>query len=344
MKALVYKGAGDIELEDIEAQAPAGDESLIKVRAVGICGSDFEGFLGKTGRRIPPMVMGHELAGTVEIPGSNSQFEKGDAVVVQPKLYCGQCTFCRQGLTNMCSGAEFFGVMSKNGGMAEYLVVPERCLHRVKDGLDLQKACLTEPLAVACRAAGQIPDNVLHRAEYTLLAGAGTIGLLILQVIKLRGVRNVIVSDMSDYRLDLAQKLGAEFRINPSKEDFLARVQEITSKRMADIAFEAVGFGASVSQAHSALKNRGTIVWVGLAQQMIELDMHRVVTAELKVRGSFLYSEEDFVNSLKLLESGEIQMDPIITKAVDLETGAEAFNELRNNKDGRIIKIILQPR
>ena len=343
MKALVYKGAGTIELDDIEQQAPVGDESLIKVRAAGICGSDLEGFLGKTGRRIPPMVMGHELAGTVEMPAPNSRLKKGDAVVVQPKLYCGKCAFCREGLTNLCSGAEFFGVMSKNGGMAEYLVVPERCLHHVKEGLDLQKACLAEPLAVACRAASQVPDKILHRAEYTLLAGAGTIGLLILQAIKLRGARNVIVSDMSDYRLDLAQKLGAEFRINPAKEDFLARVQEITSNRMADIAFEAVGFGASVSQAHSGLKNRGIIVWVGLAQQMIELDMHRVVTAELNVRGSFLYSEEDFVNSLKLLESGEIQMEPIITKAVDLAAGAEAFNDLRNNKDGRIIKIILKP-
>jgi threonine dehydrogenase-like Zn-dependent dehydrogenase len=200
---------------------------------------------------------------------------------------------------------------------------------------------LAEPLAVAWRAAGQIPDDLLQRAEYTLLAGAGTIGLLILQVIKLRGTRNVIVSDMSDYRLNLAQKLGAEFCINPSKEDFLARVQEITSSRMADIAFEAVGFGASVSQAHSALKNRGIIVWVGLAQQMIELDMHRVVTAELNVRGSFLYSEEDFVNSLRLLESGRIRTDPIITKAVGLEAGVEAFEDLRNNKDGRIIKTIL---
>lgn len=343
MKALVYKGAENIELEDIEQQAPVGDESLIRVRAVGICGSDLEGFLGKTGRRIPPMVMGHELAGTVEVPGINSRFEIGDAVVVQPKLYCGQCTFCREGLTNMCSGAEFFGVMSKNGGMAEYLVAPERCLHRVQDGLDLQKACLAEPLAVAWRAAGQVSDDVLHRADYTLLAGAGTIGLLILQAIKLRGARNVIVSDMSDYRLDLAQELGAEFRINPAKEDFLARVREITSNRMADIAFEAVGFGASVSQAHSALRNRGDIVWVGLAQRMIELDMHRVVTAELNVRGSFLYSEKDFVNSLKLLESGKIRTDPIITKAVGLEAGVEAFEDLRNNKDGRIIKIVLKP-
>lgn len=342
MKALVYKGAGTIELEDIEQPAPIEDESLIEVRAVGICGSDFEGFLGKTGRRTPPMIMGHEMAGTVEIPAAKSRFKKGDTVVVQPKLYCGTCTFCRQGLTNLCPGAEFFGVMSKNGGMAEYLAVPERCLHGVRKNLEAQKACMTEPLAVAYRAAHQVPENTLRRADYTVVVGAGTIGLLILQMIKLRGARNIIVSDMSDFRLDIAQQLGADFRINPRKEDFLARIQEITADRMADVAFEAVGFGASVSQAHSALKNRGLVVWVGLAQQMIEINMHRIVTGELNVRGSFLYSEEDFINSLKLIEIGQIRMDPIISMSVDLEEGVAAFRNLQNNPDGRVIKIVLQ--
>jgi len=342
MKALIYKAAGVVELEDIEQPTPLEDESLIKVEAVGICGSDFEGFLGKTGRRTPSMVMGHELAGIVERPAAGSRFKKGNTVVVQPKLYCGKCTFCRQGLTNLCSGAEFFGVMSKNGGMAEYVAVPERCLHRIGEDLEAQKACLTEPLAVAYRAARQVPDETLCRAGYTLLVGAGTIGLLILQVIKRRGARNIIVSDMSDYRLEVAQKLGADFSINPQHEDCQARIREITKNEMVDVAFEAVGFAASVSQAHSALKNRGTIVWVGLAQQMIELSMHRVVTAELNVRGSFLYSEEDFSNSLKLIESGQIQLDPIITMTANLEEGVEAFKTLQNNKDGRIIKIVLK--
>lgn len=342
MKALVYKGAEVIELEDIDQPAAVDDESLVKVRAVGICGSDFEGFLGKTGRRTPPMVMGHELAATVEIPAPNSEFKKGDKVVVQPKLYCGKCAFCRHDLTNLCPGAEFFGVMAKNGGMAEYLAVPERCLHLVREDLDAQKACMTEPLAVAYRAAHQVGDDTLRRAEYTVLVGAGTIGLLILQVIKLRGARIIIVSDMSDSRLEVARTLGADFSINPQKEDFLARIQEITANEMADVAFEAVGFAASVTQAHSALKNRGTIVWVGLAQQMIDINMHRVVTAELNVRGSFLYSEEDFINSLKLIETGAVQLDPIISMAMNLEHGVEAFKNLQNNNDGRIIKIILE--
>ena len=175
MKALVYKGPEIVELEDIPQPAPKGDESLVKIHTVGVCGSDFEGWLGKTGRRTPPMAMGHEMSATVEVPAENSSFKKGDGVVIQPKLYCGQCSFCRQGLTNLCPGAEFFGVMTKNGGMAEYLAVPERCLFRFKETLDFQSASMVEPLAVSYRAAYQIPETDLQQADYTLVVGAGTI-------------------------------------------------------------------------------------------------------------------------------------------------------------------------
>lgn len=342
MKALVYKGPGTIELEDLPQPAPVNDESLIKIRAVGVCGSDFEGFLGKTGRRTPPMVMGHELAGIVEISAKGSQFTKGEKVIVQPKLYCGGCTFCKRGLTNLCSGAEFFGVMSKNGGMAEYLAVPERCLFRIKDDVDFTEACMVEPLAVAYRSVHQLPHDTVREAEYTVVAGAGTIGLFILQMLKLRGARKLIVSDLSDHRLDIARKLGADFALNPKKEDFLSRIKEITANAMADVAMEAVGFEASVSDALSALKNRGTIVWVGLAQRMIEVNMHLIVTSELNIRGSFLYSEKDFIDSLKLIESREVQLKPIITISENLENGVEVFDRLKNNQNGQIVKAILQ--
>jgi 2-desacetyl-2-hydroxyethyl bacteriochlorophyllide A dehydrogenase len=342
MKALVYKGPEMVELEDIPQPTPVDDESLLKIQAVGVCGSDFEGFLGKTGRRTPPMVMGHELAGTVETPAGNSKFRQGDKVVVQPKLYCGECTFCQQGLTNLCSGAEFFGVLSKNGGMAEYLAVPERCLFRIKDEIDFPEACMVEPLAVAYRSVHQLHEDILRQAEYTLLVGAGTIGLLILQMLKLRGARNLIVSDLSDHRLEIARKLGANLTLNPQKEDVLSRIKEITAGAMADVAMEAVGFEASVSHALSSLKNRGTMVWVGLAQRMIEVNMHQIVTAELNIRGSFLYSENDFIDSLKLIESRRIQLNPIITLSERLEKGVDVFDRLKDNKDGRIVKVILQ--
>jgi len=342
MKALVYKGPEIVELEDIPQPEPKGDESLIKIRTVGVCGSDFEGYLGKTGRRTPPMVMGHEMSATVEVPAENSRFKMGDNVVVQPKLYCGQCDFCRQGLTNLCPGADFFGVMTKNGGMAEYLAVPERCLFHFKDTLDFQSASMVEPLAVSYRAAYQIPEATLQQANYTLVVGAGTIGLLILQMLKLRGAKNLVVSDLSDHRLDIAKNLGAAFTVNPQNEDFLSRIKEITDNAMIDVAVEAVGFEASVSQALNAMKNRGTFVWVGLAEKMIRVNMHQIVTTEANIRGSFVYSEKDFLESLRLIETGKIRLDPIITSTEPLENGAAVFQSLKANKDGKLLKILLE--
>ncbi len=342
MKALVYKGPGIIELEEIPDPESIDNESVIRINAVGVCGSDIEGFLGKTGRRTPPMVMGHELAGTVEVAAEKSQFKMGDRVVVQPKLYCGVCSFCQQGLTNLCPEAEFFGVMSKNGGMAEWLSVPERCLFRVGENVDFQKASMVEPLAVAYRGVQQLDGDILRKATYTFLVGAGPIGLLILQILKLRGAQNVIVSDKSDYRLDIAQKLGADFTLNPQREDVLSRIRDITTDAMADIAIEAVGTQPAVSDALNALKSHGTISWVGLAQPVIEINMHKIVTAELNIRGSFLYTENDFINSLRLIESHQVETDPIISMSVKMEEGVEVFERLKKNKEGRIVKAILQ--
>jgi 2-desacetyl-2-hydroxyethyl bacteriochlorophyllide A dehydrogenase len=341
MKALVFKSPGKIELEEIAQPKPARGESLINVRAVGICGSDFEGFLGKTGRRIPPLVMGHEMAGAVEIAAKGSAFKASDRVVVQPRLYCGACGYCRQGLTNLCSNAEIFGVMRKDGGMAEYLAVPERCLFRIGADVDFGEAAMVEPLAVAYRSVQQLQEDTVQGAQYTLLVGSGTIGLLILQMLRIRGIRNIIVTDLSDHRLRIAQELGADVTVNPAKEDALSRIKEITAGAMADIAIEAVGFQDAVSQALSALKNRGTIVWVGMAQRMIEVNMHQIVGAELNIRGSFIYSVDDFGASLKLIESREIQLSPIISLSEKLAAGPEVFERLKDNRGGSIVKAIL---
>jgi len=341
MKALVFKSPGKIELEEIPQPKPIRDESLINVRAVGICGSDFEGFLGKTGRRIPPLVMGHEMAGVVVMPAEGSAFKTGAGVVVQPRLYCGACSYCRQGLTNLCSKADIFGVMRKDGGMAEYLAVPERCLFRIGADVDFGEAAMVEPLAVAYRSVQQLQEDTVRKAEHTILVGAGTIGLLILQMLRIRGVRNIIVSDLSEHRLRIAQELGADVTVNPAKEDVLSRVKEITAGAMADIAIEAVGFQDAVSQALSALKNRGTVVWVGMAQRMIEVNMHQIVAAELNIRGSFIYSVDDFGASLKLIESRKIQLNPIISLSEKLAAGPNIFERLKDNRDGSIVKAIL---
>lgn len=152
MKALVFKGPEKIFLEEIKKPIPKENELLVKIKAVGICGSDFEGYLGKTGRRIPPMVMGHELSGEIADAKSSNKFNHGDKVVVQPIIYCGRCNYCKKGLVNLCKNWKSLGVLDVNGGMTEYIAVLERYIFKIKDKVSFSRACLVEPLAVAYRA------------------------------------------------------------------------------------------------------------------------------------------------------------------------------------------------
>jgi L-iditol 2-dehydrogenase len=341
VKALVYKGPGIIELEDVAEPVRKEDEILIKIKAVGICGSDIEGYLGKSGRRIPPMIMGHEFAGEVIECSKDSKLNQGDKVTAYPKFYCGKCDYCKAGLTNICPHAEFLGVLDKDGAMQEYISVPERFVYKADKETDYIKISMVEPLAVAYRSVLKTNIEELRNAKYVLLIGAGTIGLLVLQVLRLKGIENIIVSDLSDYRLKIARKLGAKYVINPGNTDLHAKILDITDGNLADYSFEAVGFSKTAAQSLNELKIGGTAVWIGNAQKMIEVNMQEIVTRELIIKGNYIYTVDDFVDSLRLIEEDKVDCDSIITLIESLENGGEMFKKLVHNADGSMIKIIL---
>lgn len=342
MKALVYEGPNELALKDRAKPKRKDGEVLIKIKACGICGSDVEGYLGKSGRRTAPMVMGHEFSGKVVETDKDSKFSEGDKVTAYPKLYCGECKYCKEGLTNICPEADFLGAMDKDGAMQEYLSIDEKYVIKAKDDIDYISLSMVEPLAVAYRATNKISDKELKDSNNVLIIGAGTIGLFVLQVLKLKGVENIIVSDLSDYRLDLAKKLGANHVINPKKEEFKKAIKNITNNDMVDFSFEAVGFSATATQALDSLKIGGTSVWVGNAQKMIEINMQQIVTTELNIKGNYIYSIEDYNECLELIEKEKIDISSIISIKEDLSNGKKLFEKLVNeNKDGEIIKIIL---
>jgi L-iditol 2-dehydrogenase len=341
VKALVYKGPGIVELEDVPEPVRKEDEVLIKIRAVGICGSDVEGYLGKSGRRIPPMIMGHEFAGEVIECNEDSKLNQGDKVTAYPKFYCGKCDYCKVGLTNICPYAEFLGVLDKDGAMQEYISVPEKYVYKADKETDYINISMVEPLAVAYRSVLKINIEELRDANYVLLVGAGTIGLLILQVLRLKGIENIIVSDLSDYRLKIARKLGAKYVINPGNTDHHSKIVNITDGSMVDYSFEAVGFSKTAAQSLNELKIGGTAVWIGNAQKMIEVNMQEIVTKELIIKGNYIYTVDDFVDSLRLIEQDKIDCDSIITLIESLENGGEMFKKLTQNTDSSMIKIIL---
>lgn len=219
MKGLVYHGPNTMRYEDVPDVSPAEGEVKILPRGVGICGSDIHGYMGLTGRRIEPMIMGHEFAGVIEELGSGvTGLEVGERVAVFPVGFCGECAMCRSGDVHFCENRRFYGVLSENGAFADYLSVPAKCCFKIADSVSFEVASLMEPLAVAYRAVGRIPDSGIV-GKNVFIAGAGTIGLLTLACAKIRNPDKIIVSDLSDSRLEVAKRMGATHVLNPSRDN-----------------------------------------------------------------------------------------------------------------------------
>jgi 2-desacetyl-2-hydroxyethyl bacteriochlorophyllide A dehydrogenase len=338
MKALVYYGPEDLRWEDINDVHPDKNEVLVKVKAVGICGSDVHGYLGLTGRRIAPMVMGHEFSGEIKEAGENvATLKVGDRVAPYPVDFCGECESCKQGNVHLCFNKKAYGVLDVNGAMAEYICVPEKVVFKLENHVPYSVGSMIEPMAVSYRGVNSAGDLT---GKTVLVVGAGTIGLLAMAIVKMRNPKKILISDLSDNRLSVAKEMGADITINPSKVDFKEVIKTETNGLGVDIAIEAVGATPTVQQAMSSLKFGGRAVWIGNSAKMININMQEIVTRELKVSGTFLYSYKEFGEVVDLLNNDRLNVKPIISLEAPLKEGIKYFNQLAKDP-GSLIKVIL---
>jgi len=338
MKALVYEGPKNIKIKQVNDPILHKGEVIIKVKATGICGSDVHGYLGITGRRTPPMIMGHEFSGDIsEIGEGVIKFSVGDRVTVQPLIFCGDCEYCKQGLTNLCINKKYYGSMDTNGSMAEFISVPQKLIYKLPDLLNYLEGAMIEPLAIAYCAVNKVPNI---EGKNVFVVGAGTIGLLVLQVVKSKNPTKIFTSDTDENRLGLAKKMGADFTINPIKDNLKDIINRETKNEGIDIAFEVVGISATVQQAMSVLKIKGTCVWVGNSEKMINLNMQEIVTKELNIIGTYGCTHIEFGNSIKFLVEKDLDLNSMISKVVPLNEGPEMFKKLAEGKSN-LIKVIL---
>ena len=340
MKALRFLEAYHLEVQEVPMPVPDEDVCLLKVKACGICGSDPAGYTGASGRRIPPMTMGHEFCGEiVEIGSKVKNFRPGDRVIAQPINFCGYCENCRRGLTMLCENKSFFGVLTTDGGMAEYVSVPEKLLYRIPENTTFYRGALTEPYAVtygAYKKAGDLKDKIV------LIIGAGTIGDCLLQLILTDRPKMVIVADVSEQRLKLAEEFGADYTINTAETDALEKIRELTDGHMIDISFEAVGVEETANLSVKALHIAGTAVWLGMHQKEMTLNMQDVVCSARNILGSFNYTPAEFGEVVELLGTGKLDADKMISKVISLEEAPDAFEELLSTP-GKYLKIIIDP-
>ena len=343
MRALLLSEYKTLSVVDMPTPEIGDDDVLVRVRACGICGSDIHGYDGSTGRRIPPLVMGHEAAGVIERIGRGVQgFEPGERVSFDSTVSCGTCHFCRRGQINLCDNRTVLGVSCgdyrRHGAFAEYVAVPSRILYKLPDSLTFERAALLEAVSITVHAVNRhppLPDDT------AVVVGAGMIGVLLIQVLRAKGGRNIVAVDIDPQKLALAQRMGATHVLNASGSDVPAAVRDLTGGKGADVSFEVVGHGDTVLSAIRILRKGGTVVLVGNLSPTVELPLQDVVSREISVLGSCASSGE-IPKCIDLLARGVVDVDPIISLKASLDEGPEVFARLYGGDD-TLMKVIIQP-
>jgi threonine dehydrogenase-like Zn-dependent dehydrogenase len=329
MRALVYTAPKKMLMEDRPRPAVQENEVEIAVDAAGICGSDVSGFLGHSRRRIPPLVLGHELVGRTP---------EGKRVVCNPLIHCGHCAACLSGAQNLCSSWRLLGLDRTEGCYAEYVSLPNSHLYEIPDDLSDARAVMAEPLA-----------NIVHLFRIAApapffrmgIVGGGTMGSLALLAARRLGVREILVQDLSDARLRVARKMGAAAAVNVSSEEGRAEARRFAGNGL-DLVLDASGVGAARQAAFDLCRPGGTVVLLGMGAEKSEIDFVTSIRKEHKVVMSFAYTPVDFERSLSLLIGGEIDLTPW-TVEMALEEGQQAFDRITTNP-GDTLKILLRVR
>jgi L-iditol 2-dehydrogenase len=343
MKALVLEAYNHLEYRDVPDPDLGSDEVLIHVKACGICGSDVHGLDGSTGRRIPPVIMGHEAAGIIVEAGPEvADWRPGDRVTFDSTVFCGVCTFCRRGKRNLCDNRRVLGVSCeeyrRDGAFAEYVAVPQHILYRLPEGLSFEQAAMVEALSVAFHAAGRTPLSINDTAA---VVGTGMIGLLIVQTLRLAGCGRIIAIDLDPERLELARRFGADDALRSDVDDVVGCVLGLTKGLGADVAFEVVGIAPTLQLATACLTKGGALGLVGNLSPTAELPLQSVVTRELTLYGSCA-SRGEYPACLDMIARKAVDVDSMISAVAPLSEGGEWFRRLHDSEPG-LMKVILEP-
>lgn len=343
MKALVLKAYRQLEIQDVEPPRPGPQDVVVRVKACGICGSDVHGIDGSTGRRIPPLVMGHEAAGVIEETGGDVRgFQKGERVTFDSMIYNPESWFSKKGLANLCDDRRVLGVSCgdyrQDGAFAELVKVPQHIVYRIPPAMTFEQAALVEPVSVTLHAKNLTP---LQRGDSAVVFGAGLIGLAMLQVLKQEPLRLLVAVDVVDERLALARELGAHHVLNSSTVDVATSLRELTGGRGADAAFDCVGLDATVSGAVASVRKGGCVTLVGNFAPEVGLPLQSVVTRQIRLQGSCA-SAGEYPECLELIASGKVTVDRFISAVAPLEQGPQWFERLYNKEPG-LLKVVLRP-
>ena len=344
MKALVLEDYMKFSFRDYpDPRLRRDDDVIVRVRAASICGSDVHGMDGSTGRRIPPIVMGHEASGEIVETGSAvGEFKPGDRVTFDSTEYCGECFHCRRGEVNLCDNRRVLGVSCgdyrRDGTFAEYIVLPKRILYAMPPSLDFIDASIAEPAAVAAHAAAITP---LGMGDSIVVVGAGLIGLLLIQILRANSSSVILALDTDPDRRQAALNAGADIALDPAAPDLQKELLARSNGRGFDRAFEAVGATVPIKTAIAATRKGGSVTLIGNVSPSVEIPLQSVVTRQITLYGSCATSGE-YPLVLDLLARKKIDARSIISAVAPLSEGASWFARLYAREKG-LLKVVLTP-
>lgn len=343
MKALVLTKPNHFEIQDFPQPKIGDQDVLIQVKACGICGSDVHGMDGSTGRRQPPIIMGHEAAGVIANVGSSvTDWQKGDRVTFDSTVYCQTCYFCKKGQINLCDNRRVLGVSCddyrRHGAFAEFISIPQHILYRLPEDVSFEQGAMIEALSIAVHAVERTP---ISPGDTAVVVGAGMIGLLVIQALRAAGCGKVIAVDIDPDRLALSEQLGADAALNPQTSDVPEACLKLTEARGADVSIEVVGITETVQTAVSVLRKGGQLTLVGNVSPQVEIPLQALVTREISVNGSCASCGE-YPTCLNMIAEGKVDVNTLISAVADLTEGPSWFKRLYDREPG-LMKVVLNP-
>jgi L-iditol 2-dehydrogenase len=337
MRQAVMIKPGVIEIHEVPVPEAGTDQLRVRIRRIGVCGSDIHVYCGKHPYTSYPVVQGHEVCGTVESVGAKvTGFRAGDQVTIMPQVFCGTCYPCRTGNYNICDNLKVMGFQT-TGTASEYFVVDaEKCLV-LPASMSPEQGAMIEPLAVAVHALGRLGTvKGMKIAVY----GAGPIGNLVAQAAKGLGARKVLITDMSEWRLKVALACGIDRTVNPKKDNLASEIEAVFGPDKADAALECVGIQATMDQAIVNARKGSSIVAVGVFGDRPQVDLGLVQDRELSLIGTLMYTKNDYVSAIDLINAKKVLLEPLMTAHYPLARYLEAYQFIEKQK-GESMKVFI---
>ncbi|MBK5113924.1 MAG: alcohol dehydrogenase catalytic domain-containing protein [Candidatus Heimdallarchaeota archaeon] len=330
MKQQIMIEPGKIEFREIPIPKLEEDEVLIKIMRIGVCGSDIHVFHGKHPYTSYPVTQGHEVSGVIDKVGNNiTNLKPGDKVTIQPQVVCGKCHSCLHGNYHICDELKVMGFQT-TGMASEFFVTEASRVLKLPEEMSYEQGAMIEPMAVACGVFKKTDE--LNGLKVVVL-GAGPIGNLTAQTAKALGAKTVLITDVSDFRLEIAKEVGIDYTINPLRQDLSEEIVKAFGPDRADLIIECVGINQTIDDAITNARKGTDIILVGVFGDKPKVDLGTVQDRELRIIGMLMYQTKEYLKAIELVHSGKVQLEPLMTKHFNFEDYNKAYQFIEENND-----------